>query len=419
MANTVAILHAVQETTQCYGALADCLAGFKYDVRPVYLPAYATGEDEIDTRDLIRLFDRALRQERLIDDTGKPGPAGPFSVISHSFGSLVVRLWMELYYPRGDCPLKHHIMLAPLNFGSRLASAGRRLPDAVFNLGRGMLQDIELGSFFLWDLNTLYVKNARPDQPPYQFVMAGLLPASDGKSYPKGRGEAESDGTVRASSANLNILRVNRRGESQEGPRTAFFVFPQYGHTGVRGLAGHIKSPGWQGDAVAERVLQCLKVEDAAAYRALCEAHYPRDLSRCQVMVRTRDQYGRDMQDVMVEFLVDGQRCEDFILHARSDSPFNAAVFCLNAVELKARAGKVSARVSRRPHGHFHYGPGVDIPLFDRDGSIDRLRAGRTTMVEVMLTRATRGSRFDLSMSRPTAGPQDLPRGIGYESQHG
>ncbi|MCX7806825.1 MAG: hypothetical protein N3A38_16810, partial [Planctomycetota bacterium] len=364
-----------------------------------------------------RLFDRALRQEHIIDDRGNPGPSGPFSIISHSFGAIVVRLWMELYYPRGDCPVRRHLMLAPPNSGSRLASAGRRTPDAFFNLGRAMLQELELGSFFLWDLNTLYVKSGKPDQPPYLFVFAGLLPENDGSAYPKGAGEAESDGKVRAASANLNILRINRRGESQEGPRTAFFVFPDHGHSGPRGLAGHIPARGWEGDAVVERILQCLRVNSAADYRGLCESCYPRDLRRSQLMVRVRDQYGRDVPDVLAEFMVDEKRSDGFILHARSDSPFNALALYLDAVALKARARKAAIRISRRPSGHFNYGTGVTVPLLDHDGALDRLRPGRSTMVEVMLTRSTRGARFEPGQPRPTAGPADLPRGPGYDNQ--
>ncbi len=417
MADTVVMLNAVQEPAPCYGALADCLASARYEVRPVYLPAYLAGEDEVDMRDAIRLFDRALRQERVIDDRGNLGPSSPFSIISHSFGAVVVRLWMELYYPRGDCPVRHHLMLAPPNFGSRLASAGRRIPDAFFNLGRAMLQEMELGSILLWDLNTMYVKSAKPDQPPYQFVFAGLLPEGGGSAYPKGAGEAESDGKVRAASANLNLLRVNRRGESQEGPRTAFFVFPDYGHLGARGLAGHIEAREWETDVVVERVMQCLKVNSAADYRSLCESHHPRDLRCSQLSIRVRDQYGRDVPDILAEFLVDDNRSDEFVLHARSDSPYNALTFYLDAAALKLRARKAAVKVSRRPFGHFNYGTGATVPLFDRDGALDRLRLGRTAMVEVMLTRSTRGTRFDPGQARPTVGPADHLRGPGYDNQ--
>jgi hypothetical protein len=76
----------------------------------------------------------------------------PFSldVIVHSTGGPVVRHWLNHYLQDvcgGDlarCPVRSLIMLAPANFGSRLAAQGG------FETGKRILEGIELGSPVLW-----------------------------------------------------------------------------------------------------------------------------------------------------------------------------------------------------------------------------------------------------------------------------
>ena len=75
----------------------------------------------------VRVEDVARRMHEVIDEMQASGELeASFDMIVHSTGGLVARAWLTTHY-RGraqDCPLKRLVMLAPANYGSKLAATG-------------------------------------------------------------------------------------------------------------------------------------------------------------------------------------------------------------------------------------------------------------------------------------------------------
>src|SRR6185295_18952409 len=141
-------------------------------------------------------------------------------MIVHSTGGLVARQWLSVYYPSGrNCPVRRMIMLAPANFGSKLAAVGQSMLGRVvkgwnnwFHTGKQMLRSLELASPYQWNLvqrDLLSPIEAEATVSPYgdskvwPFVIVGTHPyASKLRAI---LNESGADGTVRASAANLNV----------------------------------------------------------------------------------------------------------------------------------------------------------------------------------------------------------------------
>jgi hypothetical protein len=146
-----------------------------------------------------------------------------FDMIVHSTGGLVARQWLTSRY-RGiaeQCPVKRMVMLAPANYGSKLAATGKSLLGRVikgydnwFQSGQTMLDNLELSSHFQWQLaqsdilippggdSTSYYGSDRV----WPFVIVGTHPyASLLRQIVNENG---GDGTVRVCAANLNAYGV-------------------------------------------------------------------------------------------------------------------------------------------------------------------------------------------------------------------
>ena len=86
----------------------------------------------------------------------------PFDMIVHSTGGLVAREWITANYQGNisDCPLRRLIMLAPANYGAKLASMGQSFIGRIvkgwknwFHTGKEMLASLELASPYQWQLS--------------------------------------------------------------------------------------------------------------------------------------------------------------------------------------------------------------------------------------------------------------------------
>lgn len=120
MALPVVILHGYASNSSPLRPLKEAREAQTLEVREVSLGDYTTRDDTITFNELVQLF-----QERLGED--KPAYVGEgFNLIAHSTGALVARHWLATYHADGGsrAPVHHLIMLAPANFGSRLAHHG-------------------------------------------------------------------------------------------------------------------------------------------------------------------------------------------------------------------------------------------------------------------------------------------------------
>jgi hypothetical protein len=135
----------------------------------VFLGNYASMRDDVTFDDMsyglqMRSYDlvKGKKIKGNEDNSGRFS-LNPFSldVIVHSTGGPVVRNWLSLCL-RDVCggvfeksPIRHFIMIALANFGSRLAAQGKstlaKLFKGGFETGRKILEGLELGSPFLWD----------------------------------------------------------------------------------------------------------------------------------------------------------------------------------------------------------------------------------------------------------------------------
>ena len=124
----VVILHGWSDKSSSFKPLAEFLQANGYDAIPIWLGDYKSLDDDVRIEDVGKRMESVLRQ--LIDE----GPLEPpFDLIVHSTGGLVAREWLSAHYAHdmGACPVKRLIMLAPANFGSRLASTGKSLVGRV------------------------------------------------------------------------------------------------------------------------------------------------------------------------------------------------------------------------------------------------------------------------------------------------
>src|SRR5262249_3202262 len=123
----VAIVHGWSDTSKSFANLRDYLLANGYQTAQVWLGDYVSMDDDVRVEDVGKRMDQVIRAA--IADNKL---TVPFDLIVHSTGGLVAREWISRFFPTGDgCPVKRLLMLAPANFGSRLASLGNSMLGRV------------------------------------------------------------------------------------------------------------------------------------------------------------------------------------------------------------------------------------------------------------------------------------------------
>ena len=337
------IVHGWSDTYESFEPLKDLLVAAGYQTTQVFLGTYASMRDDVTFDDL------ATGLQRRFEELGEKGTLTlePFSldIIVHSTGGPVVRHWLNHYLIdvcRGDlarCPVRSLIMLAPANFGSRLAAQGKSALAKLFKggmengfqTGKRILEGLELGSPVLWRIaeGDLFVGERRypcTAKGPFVYVMSGTDTYGHLKGFvAKGANENGSDGTIRAAAASLNSIKVDlnftrptrpdARIVLQPNEPFAFRVMPGMNHTTIVP-----KGPSAQAGATFARIRQCLAVSTPEEYKALTNeweaetkaffegerAKDPRDSvdPHQQFVVRVKDEIGNDVTDYRMEFHV-------------------------------------------------------------------------------------------------------------------
>jgi len=160
------IIHGYSDCSDSFVQIKNFLAKAGVGtVDSIYYADYQSREDSLTFDDVIRGLNDKLVDAGFIEANGKK--RCDLNVVVHSTGGLVIRHWLWRYYMRDglrvdDCPVKRLVMLAPANFGSPLAHRGKSfLGELVkgrwkvgdlFEVGRLILDGLELGSPFQWDL---------------------------------------------------------------------------------------------------------------------------------------------------------------------------------------------------------------------------------------------------------------------------
>src|SRR5258708_856974 len=218
MARQVLIIHGWSDTSRSFHALASFLAAHGYAPKLLWLGDYISRDDDV------RVEDVGKRMSEVIADMSKSGELDKsFDVIVHSTGGLVVREWVTSWYKGSaqQCPMKRLVMLAPANYGSKLAATGKSFLGRIvkgydnwFQSGKAMLNDLELSSPFQWALvqrDVLQMPGADANRyygedRVWPFVIVGTHPYAS--ALRQIVNEDGSDGTVRVCAANLNARGV-------------------------------------------------------------------------------------------------------------------------------------------------------------------------------------------------------------------
>jgi pimeloyl-ACP methyl ester carboxylesterase len=213
--NQVVILHGWSDTSDSFAPLANFLKARGFQTLDLFLADYISMDDDVSIEDAAKAMQAAV-EGKIAGTELKP----PFDLIVHSTGGLVARTWLSAYcagMELGQMPVQRLVMIAPANFGSKLADVGQTILGRVvkgwdhgFHTGKLMLNGLALGSPFQWDLASrdLFAMDAEDDTPIYgadlvwPFVIVGSMPYQHGLRQMVN--ENGSDGTVRVAAANLN-----------------------------------------------------------------------------------------------------------------------------------------------------------------------------------------------------------------------
>ena len=220
MSKQVVILHGWSDDSSSFTGLAAFLKRSGFQTVPIFLGDYISLRNDVTIDDVAKRMQDVVA-ERLALAPDSPGRLGPtFHLVVHSTGGLVARRWLSRYYAGRPCPVKNLLMLAPANFGSKLAHMGRSLLGRLvkgwstgLETGDEMLYALELGSPFLWDLAQADLFARQTEAPAIYgpdkvrpYVIVGTHPYD--KLVNQLTNEYGSDGTVRVAAANLNARGV-------------------------------------------------------------------------------------------------------------------------------------------------------------------------------------------------------------------
>jgi pimeloyl-ACP methyl ester carboxylesterase len=220
MPRPIVLIHGYSASGLDFTELCNQLKRRHADPIDLNVGNYVSLNNEITIKDIAEGFDRAVRNNPRLN-------AGQeFDAIVHSTGMLVVRSWLTNY---GAAPgsndrvkrLKHLVGLAPATWGSPQAHKGRSWLGALvkgnkepgpdfLNAGDEVLDGLELGSRFTWDLAHLDLLGPEPyfdkgANTPYVCVFIGNAPYSGISSVANDPG---TDGTVRWAGCGLNTRKI-------------------------------------------------------------------------------------------------------------------------------------------------------------------------------------------------------------------
>lgn len=223
--NRTLLIHGYSATGAEFQNWKSALVTAGIDVATIEIGNYITLNNEITIKDLGEAFDRALRLTKW--SAGSKDDSWTFDAIVHSTGMLVVRQWLTSDPFDRDDPrsrvrrLKHLVGLAPATFGSpqgkegrswlgALVKGNRELGPDFMNAGDMVLDGLELGSRYTWELalkdmlcpKPLYEKGPNT---PYVAVFIGNVGYSGVSAVANTPG---SDGTVRWAGCALNSRMV-------------------------------------------------------------------------------------------------------------------------------------------------------------------------------------------------------------------
>ena len=227
--NPVVILHGWSDTSDSFLPLSGFLKANGFQAVNLFLGDYISMADDVSIADAAKALESALRAKIAGGELKTP-----VDLIVHSTGGLVSRAWLSSYYTGtapDAMPVERLVMIAPANFGSHLATVGQTILGRIakgwghgFHTGKLMLDGLELGSPFQWELACRDLFAIDTDKPGtiygealiWPFVLVGSMPYQSGLR--KMVNESGCDGTVRVAAANLNAYGATLDFTRQDAP---------------------------------------------------------------------------------------------------------------------------------------------------------------------------------------------------------
>lgn len=222
----VLVIHGYSATGEDLLPWKQALADAGIAAEEIEIGNYISLNNEVTIKDIGEGFDRALHLSDFAKEIGTDD--WTFDAIVHSTGMLVMRQWLTSDpFPPSDPRsrirrLKHLVGLAPATFGSPQAKKGRswlgalvkgekRLGPDFLNAGDVVLDALELGSKYTWDLSH---RDMICDEPfydkgpntPYVAIFIGNVHYTGIAALVSPKG---SDGTVRWAGCALDTRKVS------------------------------------------------------------------------------------------------------------------------------------------------------------------------------------------------------------------
>jgi hypothetical protein len=212
-ARKLLLIHGYSDAGKSFGAWWNKLRDRGFQAEQINIANYISLNNEISIIDIGEGLARAIQNLGWRPDE-------PFDAIVHSTGMLVIRAYLcnDAARPQN---LKHLVALAPATWGSPLAQMGRSWLGAIvrgnhqfgpdfLNAGDRVLDGLELGSRFTWDLahrdllGTVPLFTTGPNTP-YVAVFIGNQPYDGIRELVNQPG---TDGTVRWAGCALNTRKI-------------------------------------------------------------------------------------------------------------------------------------------------------------------------------------------------------------------
>lgn len=327
MPRPIVIIHGWSDTSASFGALRKFVASL-----PGAAPVQINLADYVSMDDEVRFDDLVVGMQRAWREVGLPTAPGSVDAVVHSTGGLVIRDWLATTYAPGMAPIKRLLMLAPANFGSPLAHKGRAFYGRIvkgfnsvkpFETGTRILKGLELASPYAWQLamRDRFAKNHFSAGGVLCTVLVGNV-GYDG--IMAAANEDGSDGTVRASTANLNcaLLEVDFVTDPLNpafklrpaAGEVAFRIMDNDNHSTVAMKDGGPRDPGGRA-----AIARALTVDDAgfADWCRQCAADTATITSRAEtadqeekfgyqnIVTRVTDDAGSAVADYFLEFYLE------------------------------------------------------------------------------------------------------------------
>ena len=328
MSNPVIILHGWSDDSKSFIPLGQWLTTNGFQIVDIHLGDYLSMNDELT------LFDLGLAFIRALDANDIPQQPHSFDVIVHSTGGLVIREYLRQVCTGNptNTPVRHLLMMSPANFGSPLATAGKSVLgrlikgwswDHLWQTGQQILNALELASPYSWALAEADLFNSSFNIFDPNNVMVTVLAgtAAYDNALRRTLHEDGSDGTVRASTANLNahFFQLSFENPDQPAlkivprncPALAFAVFDR-DHSAIHDPADPRQAADWKrivlqslsinpGD-YAKHTTDCSAIS-AITFAAGLNSSNPLRYHQYQhVVFRVKDQFGQPITDYVVEF---------------------------------------------------------------------------------------------------------------------